>query len=99
YRLTDENRDGRADQVKSILEFESGMGEHGPHALSLGPDGYLYVIIGNHTKLKQKPNDQSPYRRPYEGDLPQPKYEDANGHGSGIKAPAGAVVRLTPDGA
>jgi putative heme-binding domain-containing protein len=98
YRLTDDNRDGHADQVKAVAAFEPGMGEHGPHALALGPDGYIYAILGNHTKLKQAPDPLSPYRRPYEGDLPQPKYEDANGNAIGIKAPGGTIIRLAPDG-
>ncbi|HEY5315324.1 MAG TPA: HEAT repeat domain-containing protein, partial [Pirellulales bacterium] len=98
YRLTDDDRDGRADQVKAVVEFEPGMGEHGPHALSLGPDGYIYAIVGNHTRLKKPAGAQSPYRRPYEGDLPQPKYEDSSGTAAGIKAPGGTIVRLTPDG-
>ncbi|HEX3655864.1 MAG TPA: HEAT repeat domain-containing protein [Pirellulales bacterium] len=98
YRLIDDDRDGKADQVKTIVEFEPGMAEHGPHALSLGPDGYIYAIIGNHTRLKKLADAQSPYRRPYEGDLPQPKYEDSSGTAAGIKAPGGTIVRLAPDG-
>jgi putative heme-binding domain-containing protein len=100
YRLTDEDgdREGVAETVTLLLKFQGGMGEHGPHALTLGPDGWIYLLIGNHAGLHAKPSDNSPYRRFYEGDLVGPKYEDPGGHAVGIKAPGGTVVRLTLDG-
>ena len=35
----------------------------------------------------------SPYHHFYEGDLLQPRYEDASGHAVGIKAPGGSILR------
>ncbi len=100
YRLVDEDgdRDAVAESVTTLLKFKGGMGEHGPHALTLGPDGWMYVLVGNHAALQTKTADTSPYGRSYEGDLIQPKYEDPGGHAVGIKAPGGSVVRLTLDG-
>ena len=100
YRLTDEDRDrdGVAETVEVMLKFKGGMGEHGPHALTLGPDGWIYVLIGNHAGLHSAPAATSPYRHSYEGDLIQPKYEDPGGHAVGIKAPGGVVARITLDG-
>jgi putative heme-binding domain-containing protein len=100
YRLTDEDgdREGVAEVVTPLLKFKGGMSEHGPHALTLGPDGWLYVLIGNHAGLQTRASENSPYRRSYEGDLIQPKYEDPGGHAVGIKAPGGTIVRLTLDG-
>ena len=36
--------------MKTLLKFKGTMGEHGPHGLTLGPDGLLYVIVGNHSQ-------------------------------------------------
>src|SRR5690606_26636076 len=79
--------------VEMLLEFQGGISEHGPHAPVLGPDGLIYVVIGNHSQAKNRPAATSPYRHAYEGDLVQPKYEDAGGHAVGVKAPGGTIVR------
>jgi putative heme-binding domain-containing protein len=98
YKLSDEDRDGQAEKVTALVEFEGPMGEHGPHAPALGPDGLIYIIVGNHTGVKKAFDAQSPYRHAYEGDLPQPKYEDASGQIAGTKAPGGMVIRTDTDG-
>jgi putative membrane-bound dehydrogenase-like protein len=97
YRLTDTDGDDRADRVELIGKFNGGIGEHGPHAVVLGPDGSLYVAIGNHSHAAADFEPDSPHARFYEGDL-LPRYEDARGHARGIKAPGGTVVRLKSDG-
>ena len=75
YRLTDEDgdREGIAETVTLLLKFKGGMGEHGPHALTLGPDGWIYMLIGNHAGLSAKSSEHSPYHHYYEGDLIQPQ--------------------------
>lgn len=93
YRLTDTNLDGKADQCHTLLKFRGGMGEHGPHAPRLGPDGLIYLMIGNHAGVEAELAASSPFKLFYEGDLFLPRYEDANGHAAGIKAPGGIVVR------
>lgn len=98
YRLTDEDRDHRAENVKLVFKFKQGMGEHGPHAPVLGPDGLIYLVIGNHSHCLVEPDATSPHHNWYEGDLVQPKYEDAGGHAVGIKAPGGVVIRTDIDG-
>jgi putative heme-binding domain-containing protein len=98
YRLTDEDGDGACESAAALVKFAGGMGEHGPHAVTLGPDGWLYMVVGNHAKLESKSASSSPYRNYYEGDLIQPRYEDAGGHAVGIKAPGGTVLRMTLDG-
>ena len=37
-----------AEKVEMLFKFKGGMGEHGPHAPVLGPDGLIYIMIGNH---------------------------------------------------
>jgi putative membrane-bound dehydrogenase-like protein len=98
YRIADEDQDGKGEKVTKLVEFDGKPGEHGPHGLSLGPDGLIYAMIGNHSQLKGTPAKGSPYHDYYEGDLLTPKYEDPGGHALGIKAPGGTVLRLDPEG-
>ncbi len=93
YRLADIDRDGQADEIELLLKFSGEMGEHGPHSLALGPDGLLYLVVGNFSKLEGNFETSSPYHHFYEGDLLQPRYEDASGHAIGIKAPGGSILR------
>ncbi len=48
YRVRDTDGDDKTDQVTLLHRFRGGMGEHGPHAILHGPDGWLYLVIGNH---------------------------------------------------
>lgn len=98
YRLSDTDDDGQADKVETLFKFQGGMGEHGPHAPILGPDGLIYIMLGNHTFVEGELADTSPHHDFYDGELIHPKYEDANGHASGKKAPGGTVVRTDVDG-
>lgn len=46
--FTDVDGDGRADQKESLLEgFEGRDSDHGLHGLVLGPDGRLYMTVGD----------------------------------------------------
>ncbi len=101
YRITDVDRNGVADSVEPMIRFQGKMGEHGPHALTLGPDGLIYLMAGNHTQLDAKanpPSDEGPYRHFGEGDLLQPRYEDPGGHALGVQAPGGIVLRTNAQG-
>lgn len=98
YRLTDTDRNGSFDEVALILSFGEDMSEHGPHGLQLGPDGLLYIVVGNETKFDEDFDPASPYRNTYEGDLVGPRYEDPGGHAVGVKAPGGAILRTDVDG-
>ncbi len=48
YRCRQVKHLDEIDDVKLVHRFNGGMGEHGPHAVVYGPDGFLYVAIGNH---------------------------------------------------
>ncbi|HEY2894748.1 MAG TPA: hypothetical protein VGJ16_11060, partial [Pirellulales bacterium] len=48
YRLSQPDAAGKMQKIESLFKFKGGMGEHGPHAPVLGPDGLIYIIIGNH---------------------------------------------------
>ncbi len=97
YRLQDVDRDGKLDKVTALIRFEGSSSEHGAHGLALGPDGLIYVVVGNHAKMETKPAFTSPYRNPYEGDL-VPRYEDPGGHAKGVRAPGGVVLRTDVEG-
>lgn len=98
HRLTDANGDGKVDKVETLFRFKGGMGEHGPHAPVLGPDGLIYIMIGNHAFVEPQVASTSPHHHYYNAELITPKYEDANGHAAGIKAPGGTVVRTDVNG-
>ncbi len=83
--------------TQTLLRFTGKPSEHGAHGIQLGPDGFIYVTLGNGTKLRERAASSSPYQHPYEGDLVQ-RYEDPNGQSAGVKAPGGTIVRTSLDG-
>ncbi|HEX8203258.1 MAG TPA: hypothetical protein VF590_22470 [Isosphaeraceae bacterium] len=98
YRLTDGDGDGVFEATDLVRDTQGGMGEHGPHAVMLGPDGCLYYNNGNHAHLSPPIDPASPVNATskYEGEL-LPHYNDARGHAAGIMAPGGEILR-SPDG-
>lgn len=93
YRLEDRDRNGQIEKATLLLKFRGTPGEHGPHQIAFGPDGNLYIVVGNHSQLDQPWNDDYTYPKPYEGDLVQPRQEDPGGHAVDVKAPGGTIVR------
>ena len=96
YRLRDTNGDDQFDERKMLRSIRGG-GEHGPHAVILGPEKkYIYVIGGNHTDI---PNpEKSLVPRPWKEDLLLPRLWDARGHARGKLAPGGWSARAAPEG-
>ena len=82
---------------QTMLRALKGSGEHGPHQLVLDRDGSILVFGGNHTKLPDDEKAGAPVKRYDEDDLLK-KFEDANGHASGIKAVGGWIARMDKDG-
>ena len=64
YRLSDDDRNGVIDHIDFVIAFPTGMQEHGPHALQLGPDGMIYLLLGNLTQLETdfSPSKSVPFR-------------------------------------
>jgi putative heme-binding domain-containing protein len=96
WRLRDTKGDGTYDE-QTLIRPLKGSGEHGPHQLVLDRDGSILVVGGNHTKLPDDEKAGAPVKRYDEDDLLK-KYEDANGHASGIKAVGGWIARMDKDG-
>ena len=97
YRLSDVNGDGRIEVAETLLRFTGKPSEHGAHGIQLGPDGMIYAVIGNGSRLKDVPAETSPFQFAYEGDA-VPKYEDPTGQATDVRAPGGTVVRVAVDG-
>ena len=97
HRLRDTNNDGLVDTDEHLM-FVPGGGEHGPHAVTLSPDGKsLFVAAGNHTKLpEQIAGSRIP--RNWNEDHLLPRRWDANGHAAGILAPGGWICNVDESG-
>ncbi len=98
YCLSDQDRDGTLEDARQLFAFEGEVGEHSAHGLTLGPDGLLYIVIGNHTSPLKQYAASSPHRGYYEGDLVRPRYEDPGGHAAGRQAPGGCIIRTDLEG-
>ncbi|MDB5294050.1 MAG: hypothetical protein JWO31_33 [Phycisphaerales bacterium] len=97
FRLRDADGDGQFEQCEMLREWKGGAGEHGAHAIVLGPDGMLYVVAGNFTDVPPDVAGTSPHRN-YADDTVLPRAEDGNGFGAGRKPPGGFVMRMDKDG-
>jgi putative heme-binding domain-containing protein len=62
YRVSDVDRDGRGDRVELVELATTSIGEHGPHALFFGPDGYVYWAQANFSNIYSTPSPLSPVR-------------------------------------
>lgn len=91
YEVTDTNADGKLDKVTTLKKLRGG-GEHGPHAVRLGPDGKLYVIAGNFTAVPEGYDPSSPMRN-WAEDLLLPRNPDGGGHDPHVMAPGGWIAR------
>jgi len=97
YRLSDTNHNDRfdAEEFRFLKPFKGG-GEHGYHALTLGPDGRIYVLNGNVTKPPEGLSLHSPYRH-YGEDILSLNSDETTRPG-GALAPGCQVLRTNPDG-
>ena len=96
YRVRDTDSDDQFDEVTLLKKFR-GSGEHGPHAVRLGPDGKLYVIAGNFTAPPEGYDPASPHRNWAEDQL-LPRNPDGGGHDPHIMAPGGWLARCDLNG-
>jgi putative heme-binding domain-containing protein len=97
YRCKDTRSDDSFDDVEFLRGWQGGAGEHGAHALVLGPDRMLYAVCGNFTYIPKDLAQSSPLRV-YGDDLALKRMDDGNGFGAGNKPPGGFVARMDLDG-
>ena len=98
YRLRDLDGDGRFEKAELLKKLE-GSGEHGPHAILLGPDKQsLWVVAGNFTKIPDGIDPGTSAHRNWAEDLLLPRLPDGGGHDPNIMAPGGWVARTDKDG-
>ncbi|MBX9579209.1 MAG: c-type cytochrome [Gemmataceae bacterium] len=95
YRVRDTDGDDRYDSVELLRKLD-GDGEHGPHAVLLGPDEKsLYLVGGNGVRL---PNpERSLVPRNWAEDALLPPVGQTDGLWS-KETPGGWVCRTDPDG-
>jgi putative heme-binding domain-containing protein len=94
YRL---RANGDAYDAPEFLRAFNNGGEHGSHAMVIGPDHKLYLVQGNFTHIPADISPTSPHRH-YADDQLLPRAEDGHGFGAGNKPPGGAVLRMDLDG-
>jgi putative heme-binding domain-containing protein len=103
YRLRDTDGDDKLDDITTLKQFKDrtnsgpGFGEHGPHAVILGPDKKLYVVAGNFTSLPDPVEQTSPAQH-WAEDLLLPRMTDGKGHDPTIYAPASCISRTDENG-
>lgn len=93
YRGRDLNGDDRftADEFQFLVGYRGG-GEHGYHAVRLGPDGKIYVLNGNGTQLPAELSPKSAHRN-YAQDVLALGVEDNR-----MRRPEGYLLRGDPEG-
>jgi putative heme-binding domain-containing protein len=96
YRCKDTKGTDQYDDVRLLKKFTGG-GEHGAHAVALGPDKKLYILLGNFCDVPEGMSPDSPHRN-YKEDLLLPRQPDGNGFAANRYAPGGFVLRTDADG-
>jgi len=93
YRLQDADGDGQYEtqNLLQALPYNSRYG-HGTNQMTLGPDGMVYVVIGNDVVFPPAMASDSPYRNP-QNDWLLPSSHDA-GHDDRV----GYIAKIDPAG-
>ncbi len=106
YRLRDTQGNDQFDELVKLKEFKGPMGEHGPHALRLSPDGKsIFVVCGNHTEVpvaltgvNAQSHEYSYLPTNWQEDILLPRIWDPSGHARGRMAPGGYIAQTDPQG-
>jgi putative heme-binding domain-containing protein len=85
-------------EKSEFLHEVQGEGEHGSHAILLGPDGKsLYIICGDSAKMVS-PLAASRVPKLWGEDHLLPRMPDGNGFMRGVLGPGGCIYKVDPDG-
>ena len=96
YRLKDTDGDDQFDQVQLLRKTEGGVG-HGRNGLALGPDGMIYLALGNNVQVPGDVSPNSPYRN-YAVDRLLPCAWNEFLFDSDVVPPCGHIARTDPEG-
>ncbi|HTA31398.1 MAG TPA: hypothetical protein VK731_12980, partial [Candidatus Cybelea sp.] len=97
YRLKHHSGGDDFGAPELLRNIDKAAGEHGSHAVVLGPDKHLYIVSGNFTGVPKDILPTSPHRN-YAEDQLLPRSEDGNGFGIGVQPPGGFILRMDRDG-
>jgi putative heme-binding domain-containing protein len=98
YRLRHAEGADELTTAELFKKIQGGAGEHGAHAIVLGPDQHLYIVHGNSTPLVDGIASDSPYQH-YEEDDVIPRIKDPVAtFFDKVKIPYGQVLRTDADG-
>ncbi|HJO09145.1 MAG TPA: heme-binding protein, partial [Verrucomicrobiota bacterium] len=96
YRVTDSDGDDRLDKVEKLRGMNT-RGDHGIHAVLLGPDKKsIYLITGNNTTPTKSDASRVPLH--WGEDHLLPRMPDGRGHNRDRLAPGGIIYKISPDG-
>ena len=99
YRLKDSKGTDTLDSWTLFKKVPNGDGEHGVHALVLGPDGKsIYIVHGNTTPLVEGISADSPYRNYADDDLLPRVRDPGSPFGDRVKSPYGCILKTDENG-
>lgn len=88
FRHRDTDKDGFPDgEPELFFKLPGGGGEHGPHGLRKGPDGWFYLAAGNNSRITKDNNttETAPIPDPIQGTIlrisPDGKQSEVIAHG------------------
>lgn len=93
YRVSGWGDHDEPGRVELLQLSDGGIQEHGPHTITRGLDGSLYLLYGNHAAPDVEPASLSPLRELEEDQL-LPRILDPRGHANSIVAPGGTIWRV-----
>jgi putative heme-binding domain-containing protein len=96
WRISDTNGDDVFDKVEQLRAFENKGGEHGPHAVILGPDKKsLYIVSGNQTPVPKMDSTRVPTHWDEDNLLPP---LIGRGFMREVMAPGSWIAKTDPEG-
>ncbi len=96
YRLRDTDGDDQFDEQKLLLHTEGGVG-HGRNHLTLGPDGFIYLVHGDDVVLPPNLATNSPLQQMMDDQL-MPARDPQRSHDLRRFAQLGHVLQTDRDG-